>query len=237
MNSSRGFTLVEIAVALAIIALLSVGAIGALQMAIMRTRIAETREALQAAREAVTAYAVANRSLPCPAAAGADGLEQSRAGGSCTTTRGLLPWATLGVRGVDGWGNRIGYMVSPALVKAPADRIRLENTGDIQIVLRDAAGNEISAATSAAVAFALWSHGQNGRGATTLADTLVADDSTTNSDEDANTSQADASAARRLYAREGSTSSATAGGEFDDMVEWESRFVLFGRMITAGQLP
>lgn len=87
------------------------------------------------------------------------------------------------------------------------------------------------------MAFALWSHGENGRGATTSAGTVVADDSATNSDEDANSSQPDSTAPRRLYAREGSTSSATAGGEFDDMVEWESRFVLFGRMITAGQLP
>ncbi len=237
MKNHRGFTLIEIAVALTIIALLSIGAIGALQMAMLRTRIAETREALQAAREAVTAYAVANRSLPCPAASSADGLEQSRSGGSCTTSRGLLPWTTLGVRGLDGWGNRIGYMVSPALVKAPADRIRLDSAGDIQIWLRDAAGNEVSAATPSAVAFALWSHGENGRGATTSAATVVADDSATNSDEDANSSQPDGTSPRRLYAREGSTSSATAGGEFDDMVEWESRFVLFGRMITAGQLP
>jgi hypothetical protein len=41
----------------------------------------------------------------------------------------------------------------------------------------------------------------------------------------------------KLFAREGSISAAAGGGEFDDLVEWESRFVLFGRMMNAGQLP
>ena len=44
-------------------------------------------------------------------------------------------------------------------------------------------------------------------------------------------------AAQTLYAREGSNSTEAVGGEFDDLVLWESRFVLFGRMIASGQLP
>lgn len=241
MMRQRGFTLIEIAVALTIIALLSVGAIAALQLAILRTRIAETQDALREAREAVVAFAVVNRSLPCPAVSAVDGTEQSRAGGNCANPRGLLPWQALGVRGLDGWGNRLGYVASQStnpllsLVVAPGSRIALTAQGDIRIATRDADGAEVAMNSPAAVAFAVWSHGENGRGATTPAGTVIADDSVTNADEKANNSQPGNDA--KLFAREGSISAAAGGGEFDDLVEWESRFVLFGRMMNAGQLP
>ncbi len=241
MKRQRGFTLIEMAIALTIVALLSVGAISALQLAMMRARIAETRDALREAREAVVAFAVVNRSLPCPAISATDGNEQSRAGGNCANRRGLLPWQTLGVRGLDGWGNRLGYVTSQStnaalsLVVAPGSRIALTGEGDLLIRTRGADGTEVAMNSAPSVAFALWSHGSNGRGASTAAGTLIADDSTTNLDEQANSSQPGASAT--LYAREGSIGADAAGGEFDDIVEWESRFVLFGRMMAAGQLP
>jgi prepilin-type N-terminal cleavage/methylation domain-containing protein len=235
MIHQRGFTLIEIAIVLTIVALLSVGAITVLQLAILRTRIAETQTALREAREAVVAFAVVNRSLPCPAASAVDGTEQSRSGGHCASRRGLLPWQTLGVRGIDGWGNRLGYLASPGLVAAPGSGIALAGVGDIELVTRDATGAPTAMNSAAAVAFALWSHGENGRGATTQIGSLIADDSTTNADEKLNSSQP--ASTRILFTREGSVSTAAAGGEFDDLVEWESRFVLFGRMMTAGQLP
>ena len=235
MNKQRGFTLIEIAIALTVIALLSVGAMSALQLAMLRARIAETRDAVREAREAVVAFAVVNRSLPCPAVSATDGTEQSRAGGNCASRRGLLPWQTLGVRGIDGWGNRLGYAVSQPLVKSTGNRIQLTDTGDLRIMGRAADGSPAQVVTSAAVAFALWSHGENGRGATTLLGSQIADESTTNADEKSNTSQPDPSV--EIYAREGSVSTGADGGEFDDLVEWESRYVLFGRMMSAGQLP
>lgn len=235
MKPQRGFTLIEIAVALTIIALLSVGALTALQLAILRARIAETQEALREAREAVVAFAVVNRSLPCPAGSALDGTEQSRAGGNCAHRRGLLPWQTLGVRGLDGWGNRLGYVVSQSMVRSPGTVIELGDEGELEIRARDAAGEGVPIVSVAATAFALWSHGENGRGATTSAGTLIADESATNADEKFNSSQPGASV--ELYAREGSANAGSAGGEFDDLVEWESRYVLFGRMMSAGQLP
>ncbi|HEY9191415.1 MAG TPA: type II secretion system protein [Methyloversatilis sp.] len=235
MNRQHGFTLIEIAIALTVIALLSVGAMSALQLAMLRARIAETRDAVREAREAVVAFTVVNRSLPCPAVSATDGTEQSRAGGSCANRRGLLPWQTLGVRGIDGWGNRLGYAVSQPLVKNTGNRIQLTDVGDLKIMGRAADGSSVQVVTSAAVAFALWSHGENGRGATTLLGSQIADDSTTNADEKVNTSQPDSSV--EIYAREGSVSTGADGGEFDDLVEWESRYVLFGRMMSAGQLP
>lgn len=241
MTRQRGFTLIEIAVVLTIVALLSVGAIAALQLAMLRTRIADTQAALREAREAVVAFAVVNRSLPCPAVSEVDGTEQSRAGGNCANRRGLLPWQTLGVRGLDGWGNRLGYVVSQnttaarSLVVAPGQRIALTGEGDVTIRARDAAGTEVLLNSGTSVAFALWSHGENGRGATTAIGTQIAHDSASNADEQANNSQPGTSGV--LYARDGSVSTAAAGGEFDDLVAWESRFVLFGRMMSAGQLP
>jgi hypothetical protein len=114
-----------------------------------------------------------NRSLPCPAVSSVDGTEQSRTGGNCANRRGLLPWQTLGVRGLDGWGNRLGYVVSQntnsllSLVVAPGGRMALTGEGNILIRARDASGAVVPMNSATAVAFALWSHGENGRGATT----------------------------------------------------------------------
>jgi prepilin-type N-terminal cleavage/methylation domain-containing protein len=235
MKRNLGFTLIEIAVALTIIALLSVGAMTALQLAMLRTRVAETQDALREAREAVVTFAVVNRSLPCPALSATDGNEQSRAGGRCTQIRGLLPWQTLGIRGLDGWGNRLGYVASPPLVNGGGAPIQLNDAGAVTIMTRDAAGAAVPVNSSGAVAFAVWSHGANGRGATTVAGSVIADDSASNVDEDANTSRPGTS--NDVFARDGSISAGSHGGEYDDLVEWESRYVLFGRMMSAGQLP
>ncbi|WP_018411868.1 type II secretion system protein [Methyloversatilis thermotolerans] len=230
----RGFTLIEMAIALAIMALLSAGAIALLQSAQLRARIARTQDALEQAREALDAYAVIHRSLPCPAASPLDGYEQSRAGGQCASRRGLLPWSTLGVQGLDGWDNRLGYVVSPGLVKRPGERIQLSSQGDVRIVQRDGQGSEIDVVTASAVAYGIWSHGANGRGATTHLGTLRADDGSDNIDEKGNSSQAGSDPVLRAR-EEGAAGS--AGGEYDDIVLWESRYILFGRMMQAGQLP
>jgi hypothetical protein len=66
--------------------------------------------------------------------------------------------------------------------------------------------------------------------------TLIADDSTTQPRRKGERARSLAHLVD-LYAREGSINAAAGGGEFDDIVEWESRFVLFGRMMNAGQLP
>lgn len=127
MRLSRGFSLVEMAVVLSIIALLLGGAILTLTIQEEQRALAETRRGLEAAAEAVIGFALANRRLPCPAA-GATGVESLATGtvatgGTCASNfGGFLPARSVGFQPVDdqgfaldAWGNRIRYAVANAI--------------------------------------------------------------------------------------------------------------------------
>ena len=133
MIRGRGFSLVELAVALAIIALLLAGALIPLSTQIDVRNSADTQRSMESIREAIIGFAQANGRLPCPAdgsiAAGAAGAGTELIAGnscaaansaSCTAINGatipcwVVPWATLGTPETDAWGRRFSYRVSPA---------------------------------------------------------------------------------------------------------------------------
>ncbi len=123
MSKSKGFSLVELAVALAIIALLLAGALIPLSTQIEVRNAADTQRAMESIREAIVGFAQANGRLPCPAdgniAAGTAGAGTEVLGlNSCFNVGGIsfgvVPWATLGVPETDAWGRRFSYRVSPA---------------------------------------------------------------------------------------------------------------------------
>jgi len=120
---SKGFTLAELAIALAIITLLLAGALIPLSAQIDVRNASDTQRAMESIREAIVGFAQANGRLPCPAAGnissgGASaGIEQV-AGNSCTVAFGVVPWATLGVPETDAWGRRFTYRVAPAFADA-----------------------------------------------------------------------------------------------------------------------
>jgi|SRR5438132_3898733 len=131
MIRSKGFSLVELAVALAIIALLIAGALIPLSTQMDVRNVADTRRSMESMREAIIGFAQANGRLPCPAdgtipAGGTDasgrpaGSEQLTPAtlpppstAACTNSFGVVPWTTLGVPETDGWGRRFSYWVSP----------------------------------------------------------------------------------------------------------------------------
>lgn len=119
LRTRHGFTLVEMAVVLAVLSLLMAGLLGGVSAQREHRRLLETRNALEQAKEALIGYALANNRLPCPAdpslaSTHADaGHEASRnASGNCTLLSGALPWADLGVQESDGWGRRFTYGAS-----------------------------------------------------------------------------------------------------------------------------
>jgi prepilin-type N-terminal cleavage/methylation domain-containing protein len=129
MRDSKGFTLMEIAVVLAIAALLVTGALTFTSKirTIFATKAAnENSEKILAI---LSDFALKNGRLPCPAIAGnlpsnaTFGLEAPTPG-TCTGTidistgeafKGVLPWKTLGITGdgaFDPWDNQYEYTVT-----------------------------------------------------------------------------------------------------------------------------
>lgn len=122
----RAFTLVEMAVVLAIVGLLLGSLMYTLSAQTDQRAREQTQRTLEQAREALLGYAVANGRLPCPAAPAATGVESPAVGGNCTNYYdGFLPAITLGFQPVDvegyaldAWNNRIRYAVARDLSAA-----------------------------------------------------------------------------------------------------------------------
>jgi prepilin-type N-terminal cleavage/methylation domain-containing protein len=222
-NRSRGFSLVEVAVALLIVGLLLGGLLGSVGALEKRQRAARTEAQLEEIRDALVAFAIANLRLPCPAnpatpdtVVGA-GLENAPTAGGCTGgASGVLPWATLGLPAGDAWGRRFTYRVS-ANFSRQAPAFDLASVGDN--VVSNAAGVSLASEIPAVVL----SHGENARGSRgpggAAAPVGVDPREQENADGDAN------------FTFE------TPADAYDDLVTWVPTPVLAYRMLQAGVLP
>lgn len=151
--SARGFTLLELAIVLVVLTVLSAGALGVLRAQTEATRRNETRAALLEAREALALYAAVQGALPCP------DLDDNGEPDACPASgvaQGTLPWARLGVPGADAWGQPLQYAVPVAFTAA----LRLDTAGQLEIV--GAESGSPALANPASVALALWSRGPDG---------------------------------------------------------------------------
>jgi prepilin-type N-terminal cleavage/methylation domain-containing protein len=134
-----GFTLVELAVVLAIVSLLLGSLMYTLSAQNDQRNFEETRRRIEQARELVLAYALVNGQLPCPARSNSAGVEvRDAATRRCVdgaavedyyggplgggTVGGFLPASTIGYGQVDSsgfaldaWQNRIRYAVARTL--------------------------------------------------------------------------------------------------------------------------
>lgn len=126
-RTSRGFTLLELVLALFIMAILAASLAMPLSAQVALRRTEETRRQLDEARDALLGFAAANGRLPCPATETSRGEESFAPGsdardGLCAAFfDGYLPAATLGLSPLDpegfardAWGstaNRLRYAV------------------------------------------------------------------------------------------------------------------------------
>lgn len=233
----RGFTLVELAIAIFIIALLLGSILVPLATQVEQRQIAETQKSLDEIREALLGFAAANGYLPCPAISATNGLEdRDLVSGLCTggKRQGFLPWETLGVTRSDAWGRLYRYSVSPLFT--PASSFATTSGADITIRTRNAAGALINLTNANLVPVVVLSHGKNGYGATDaqgIAQALPAAWPANNADENSNASATTSFISRTAQA----SGTSGTGGEFDDLSVWVSRWVLLNRMISAGKLP
>lgn len=134
-QTTKGFTLVEIAIVLVIVGLLLGGLLMPLAAQVEVQRRVETEKAMEQIKEALMGFAMVNGRLPCPAnpttptsVAGA-GVERATpppppgvpACGAAGNEYGVLPWVTLGVNELDAWGRRFTYRVTSSYADAPSN--------------------------------------------------------------------------------------------------------------------
>ncbi|RME34773.1 MAG: prepilin-type N-terminal cleavage/methylation domain-containing protein [Gammaproteobacteria bacterium] len=222
-SNTAGFTLIELAIVLFIIALLLGGLLGPLAVQVEKRERDETRDTMDLALEAVYGHVLANGYLPCPDTDG-DGTENRQAAATepCSAASGTLPWKDLGVTGMDAWGRNIIYRVTQSFANKDNGEdftcgnggttgvsFRLCSEGDIEIL--DKVGGDTIADKVPAVIVSV------GKERPTSAEASTDEKENLDSDE---------KFVRRDYTN-----------NFDDMVSWISPNVLRNRMVTAGRLP
>jgi len=257
MSRSKGFSLVELAVALAIIALLIAGALIPLSTQMDVRNVADTRRSMESIRDAIIGFAQANGRLPCPAngtvAAGVAGAGTEQVSGTvCTAAFGAVPWVTLGVPETDGWNRRFSYWVSPVFSDAislntfgcaptPAptqSSFALCSLGTLTVNTRKESDHTVTAVGLVLPAVII-SHGKNGFGAYTPGGgpRLAVPAGT---DEAANATDAGTTFFSRIPTPAAAGCNDAAVGtfcEFDDIVVMIPSYTLIARMVAAGRLP
>lgn len=238
-TGSRGFTLVELAIGILVIALLLGSILVPLSTQVEQRKISETEKALSEIREALLGFALAQGYLPCPARSATDGAED-RTGTGCTLVSGspkrvgFLPWTTLGSPKLDAWGRVYRYSVTPAFTNSTgANLFTLTTARDISIDTRNAAGAVTDVSNANDIPLVVFSVGRNGNWGMIDNGTAIGDFSSSNVDEDTNGN----GTGQVYFIRTMTDNTATTGGEFDDIVTWLSPNVLFNRMVAAGRLP
>jgi len=237
MRRENGFSLIEMAVALFVIALVLGSILVPLTTQVEQRQISDTEKTLAEIRDALLGFAAANGYLPCPdkntgvggAGTANDGIEDvTAATGVCVATgQGNVPWVTLGVGSMDVWGNRFRYWATPAFSQhAPGATFSLSSPGTIKVC----ATNGCPTWWTADAVAVIISLGKNGLGAIKAA-TGNTNPAPTSADENENVAGPGQFMSRTI------TTADSAAGEFDDIVVWLSRNVLFNRMVAAGKLP
>ncbi|HSQ04325.1 MAG TPA: type II secretion system protein, partial [Burkholderiales bacterium] len=232
---ARGFSLVELAVALFVITLLVGSLLVPLTTQVEQRQISDTQKALEDIKEALLGFALSNGFLPCPdvtSGTGAnDGAEDVSGAGTCVSSEGNVPWTTLGVIQSDVWGNRFRYRVDATFAQhPPAAPFTLSSNADIRVCGTAACTTLLTSSSPNGAAAVVLSHGKNGYGAMN-SQTGVANTVPSSADELENTN------GNTTFVSRTPSAVGAAAGEFDDIVTWLSKYSVFNRMVSAGKLP
>jgi type II secretory pathway pseudopilin PulG len=249
-----GFTLIELAVALFLLALLFGGIMMPLQARLEVKKIEETEQLLDKAREALLGYASAHGYFPCPADDRSGGQEPAgsdHTSGACPAYFGFLPGSALGLQfsdpqgyALDAWGgraNRIRYAIASQTIGSIANpftrangvrTVGIASLGDPALSLfhicSSASGVVLGSSCGSAVTIVSTSP------VVVWSAGANAANGGASADEAQNPNPNGGSADRIFVSR---LRGPTAAGEFDDQLAWIAMPILVSRLVAAGQLP
>ena len=256
MKRVNGFTLIELAMVLFIVALVLGSVLTPLSTRLEQANRKQAEETLKEIKESIIGYTLINRHLPCPdcplnananctGAISDDGVEDgltlgggvaSRASSNfntCTVQVGNVPWVTLGVPEFDPWGQRYVYSVSQTFADDTDGTGCGTTTTGVSFEICSTGDMTILNANGISVASSIpalvFSYGANGKPFSLAAGSVPA--SATEADNWwVNSMGGDRTFRSDNYIQ-------TAGTEFDDIVTWITDPELMYRMVTAEQLP
>lgn len=233
-----GFSLVELAIVLVIVALLTSGLLVGLSS---QRNLAENKDAQHQQEiilEALLGFAISSGRLPCPAdpalatASGAGSEELQCTPADCSTNdrickfeHGVIPWRSLGIQETDPWGSRFTYFVgreyaNPITQTEKDNGIRTRFTLDT--VGRANIQDDSGVAVASDIPAVIVSHGNRSAGGYQSSGLQIADAS---GDEAKN---ADANLTFVAH---------TPNDSFDDLVTWIIPTILKSRLVAVGKLP
>jgi type II secretory pathway pseudopilin PulG len=223
IRAQAGFSVIELAVVVLVLTLLLGSILVPLTTQVEQRKLADTRKALEEIREALIGFAIINGRLPCPdtdsdPAAAGHGIEEP----SCSTdplTEGYLPWKSLGVAPTDAFGIMRSSVSSPRIGDW---RYRVDRNFAVPFAL-----------TTAFSADALTVRGSTGNTLTSSTERPVAIIFSAGP----NTVPDGQNAVLSFETTGGVYQSDVPGPNFDDILIWISRPILFNRMVAAGKLP
>ena len=245
---ARAFTLLEVLIALVIVALLASGLALPLAAQLQMRRHEDARRQLDEARDALLGFAVAHGRLPCPAGPGTQGLEAFAPGGDAASGAcadfhgGFLPAASLGLAGLDReglvrdpWGserNRIRYAVASDAVGGVAHA--LTRTNGLQLAGLPALGaapHYLMVCASGA--------GVSATGCGPAANQLTRRAAFLLLSTGANGALVPVPGSDEAHNLDGNGVfvARDAGDDFDDILHWAAIHQLVNRMLVAGRLP
>lgn len=247
MRSQIGFSLLELAIVIVILAAVLGSVAVPLATQVQERRIKETVQVLEDSKEALMGFALSNGRLPCPDT-DRDGHENPfPPGGACTANEGFLPWNDLGTPPADAWGRLLYYGVTLEFTKPqpPGTPCVPTPPGDGFMGLCDIGTNTITDTTrpppntlSSSAPAVVVSTGPNGLGGTELSGNVIPVPTPSAADERNNLpGNIIGRFVLRPYFDDALAGCVDPTCNFDDLVVWLSTPILLNRMVAAERLP
>ncbi|HTN27679.1 MAG TPA: prepilin-type N-terminal cleavage/methylation domain-containing protein [Burkholderiales bacterium] len=264
-RATAGFTLVEVAIVVAIVALLLGSLTYTLSAQVEQAGIEETRRRHEQAKSLLLAFAIVHGRLPCPARSTSFADEVRNASGQCTdgstedyyggtlaggVTGGLLPARAIGFQPVDAegfaldaWGNRIRYAVEKFVIGCSGPSVLPHFTSGMNLKAngitcqpRDLLVCKSSAGVSGVVGATNCGAAANALTNQNVVAALVYSPGK-NAAGAASGDEAANANGDAVFVSHAPTPPGAANGEFDDLVTWIAVGELYARLIAAGVFP